>query len=598
MLTILPYFLIVNFLCLIYGTIPFILLKRTLPLNPFAPILVGYAIVGLLSQFFMIGGAINAFSFLVLLLGALVSLWRYSYIYKPYRANLKNWFLSLSKKEVIGFVIFSLLVAYQSSLPTKINDMGGYYLQTIQWMREYGIVKGLGNLHPALGLGSAWHSLVTLVSPLPPETLPFFAINGSLMLALALFIWIELKYHFSWYLFAYAVLVFPLGFLYLTAPSPDWPLLVFVPLLGYWAFVKRETLPTEVFLLLACFVFACKPSSAMVILLFATEVLRHEVKIKNFKLLILKNNFKFSFLLNLCKSSACIGILVAVAVALAPLIYKNYIQTGYPLYPSGLSIGTAPKWQIPADWNQAYRQGIQSWGINDKVEVSTFKAPNPASGNRLKQWLLRSGYKGLMNKLIFLNALFALALLFTKRKLHERLLLLALLGVSSLEWYFLSQYRLMLPTALCLFSFNIFFSFNIQNSTFAIRNSFFNLQHSSLVIRYSLFIIFLFALLSFFPFSLFKETSRNQQITQTDGFTSAYLIVPYTNYRIGTLDTFLVDSIPFHYYKERAYAWDCPIPAVSASHRKFLKENFGYELRALGREVKDGFRLERESMAK
>jgi hypothetical protein len=277
-----------------------------------------------------------------------------------------------------------------------------------------------------------------------------------------------------------------------------------------------------------------------------------------------------------------------VAIAFAPLAYKNHIQTGYPLYPSGLSIGTAPKWQIPADWNQAYRQGIQSWGISDKVEASTFKAPIPANGNRFKQWLLRRGYKGLMNKLLFLNALFALALLFTKRKLQERLLLLALLFISILEWYFLSQYRLMLPTALTLFSFNIHYSlFDIQHSTFAIR-------HSLLVSRLSLLIILLFALLSFFPFSLFKETSRNQQITQTDGFTSAYLIKPYTNYRIGTLETYLVDSIPFHYYKERAYAWDCPIPAVSASHRKFVKEQFGYEVRALGRKVKDGFWMEED----
>jgi hypothetical protein len=288
-----------------------------------------------------------------------------------------------------------------------------------------------------------------------------------------------------------------------------------------------------------------------------------------------------------------------VAIAFAPLAYKNYMQTGYPLYPSGFSVGVAPKWQIPADWNQAYRQGIQSWGISDKVEASTFKAPIPANSNRFKQWLLRSGYKGLMNKLLFLNALFALVLLFTKRKLQERLLLLALLFISILEWYFLSQYRLMLPTALCLFSFNIHYSiFNIRNSSlFTLTSSLppsLKLRRASLPHTSYLITLTSYLLLSFFPFSLFKETSRNQQITQTDGFTPAYLIKPYTNYRIGTLETYLVDSIPFHYYKERSYAWDCPIPAVSASHRKFVKEQFGYELRALGREVKDGFWLEED----
>jgi hypothetical protein len=199
-----------------------------------------------------------------------------------------------------------------------------------------------------------------------------------------------------------------------------------------------------------------------------------------------------------------------------------------------------------------------------------------------------------MNKLLFLNALFALVLLFTKRSLQERLLLLALLFISILEWYFLSQYRLMLPTALCLFSLNIFFTFPPTLVSFAKLRRPKKLRWASLPHISYLITLTSYLLLSFFPFSLFKESSRNQQITQTDGFTSAYLLTPYINYRIGTLETFMVDSIPFHYYKERSYAWDCPIPAVSASHRKFVKENFGYELRALGREVKDGFWLEED----
>ena len=157
----------------------------------------------------------------------------------------------------------------------------------------------------------------------------------------------------------------------------------------------------------------------------------------------------------------------------------------------------------------------------------------------------------------------------------------------------------MLPTALCLFSFNIHYSiFNIRNSSlFTLTSSLppsLKLRRASLPHTSYLITLTSYLLLSFFPFSLFKETSRNQQITQTDGFTAAHLITPYSNYRIGTLETYLVDSIPFHYYKERSYAWDCPIPAVSASHRKFVKEQFGYELRALGSEVKDGFWLEED----
>ncbi len=76
------------------------------------------------------------------------------------------------------------------------------------------------------------------------------------------------------------------------------------------------------------------------------------------------------------------------------------------------------------------------------------------------------------------------------------------------------------------------------------------------------------------------------------GFTSDFLVKPYTNYKTGNLETFKVDSITFHYYSDRTYAWDAPIPAVSLSHRQFLEQNFHYRLRALGNKPEEGFYLE------
>lgn len=719
-------------------------------MNPITPMFVGFAVLGILSQWFMIGGAINFFVLLVIAVGAIVAPWRYGFYYQTHYTNLFNWFKSLNTFTLVSFGLIQLLILYQSALPTKINDMGAYYLQTLQWMQAYGAVKGLGNLHPALGLGSAWHSMLSMFQL--PGLPAFYAINGSLILTVYVWLTFELKSAFTTkerlpnpltklnlilhgnkdenettkffsnykqlFIIAYSLVFFPLGFLYLTAPSPDLPLLAFTPLLFYWLVLDKNILNAELLLIISCFIFAVKPPALIAL---AAGIM---VMIKSFGK---SNPETLTQILETPKNTSiyiakklAIHTLI-LALCLSPTLYKNYLQTGYFLYPLSLSKPTnqnvndnyknstfaankfsqkdkgidstlnahlalkflandsitnisnaswyqnliSPKWQIPADWNKAYRQGIVSWGLSDSSHVQAFKGPLPSKKTRLFTWLTRPGYKGLMNKILALNFLMACLLLFAKTSWILRGYQLVLLFITIFEWLFLSQYRLMLPTGLTLFCLNVFvagkslvfrrWSLGVGGKSLGVglwalvrlklglkggalgkasdkdvvngaatsakkidivRNWAEPSIHATetsgkkipieavrsepmverliLMGKATLIIpIVIYALLAFVPMTAFQKESRNKKITETNGFTSAFLVQPYTDYTNGELAIFMVDSIPFHFYTNRSYAWNAPLPAVSESHRRFLETNFGYKLRAFSTKIEDGYYLEK-----
>jgi hypothetical protein len=474
---------------------------------------------------------------------------------------------------------------------------------------------------------------------------------------------------------------FPLGFLYLTAPSPDLPLLVFTPLLFYWLVLDKNTLNAELFLIIACFVFAVKPPALFAIAagIFASLKSSQKNNPETLTQILETPNNKG---VHIAKQLG-INLLIAV-LCLTPTLYKNYLQTGYLLYPLSIynsasknietknnssskeinqlvltnnnnspqkhientpenSIHTsnsntingytiealfAPKWQIPADWNKAYRQGIVSWGLSDSTNAQVFKGPLPAKKSRILSWLTRPGYKGLMNKLLAINFLLACLLLFVRNSSWLlRGFQLLLLFITIVEWFFLTQYRLMLPTGITLLSLNVLVVMSLvfsrwslvgrhQDSKDGLKKDSSNSTETQkrkvdierirpepsndddVIIKLGKYILILplviYLMMAFVPMKAFQKESRNKMITETNGFTSAFLVQPYTDYRNGEIERFMVDSIPFHFYTNRSYTWNAPIPAVSASHRQFLQTNFGYQLRAFSTKIEDGFYLEKQ----
>ena len=590
-----PSALLILILTYVYGLIPFILLKRSLPQNPITPFFVGFALLGILSGYFLLSGAINFFVLMLVMIVAIIACWRYQNYYQSYTKYLVKWITSLSVGYKTLLIVMLMLLLYQGALPAKIHDMAAYYLQTLQWMQQVGVVKGLGNLYPALGLGSAWHSLLSIFQiPLLPA---FYGINGVLIFTL--FTWLLFEYVANEqastlqnvFIGAYGLGLFPISFLYLTAPSPDLPLLVFTPLLLYYTLIDTKSIPSQIMLLMACFLFAIKPPALLGIII-GIAIIIQTLKKKQTE----PNTYPYGF--KTIATHICIAIF-----CLTPIITKNIIQTGYVLYPLG-DIGfeeqvwksmyeidektsPAPAWKIPTDWNNAYRKGIVVWGYTDSIPAKVFKESLPATSNRFISWVSRPGYKGFMNTLLLLNFLLACLLCFFAKPKRNKRYYVILIGLSTIEWFYLTQYRLMLPLALSLFSLNLF---TITSLWPTLASNHTSLNWKPLYI-YLVLILFLF--LSFVPISAFRDQSRNKHITKTEGFQSAYLINPYSNYAEGTLDSTQINIGFIYYFKDKNYTWNAPIPAVSASHSKFIENHFAYQLQRFGPRLKDGFYLKK-----
>jgi hypothetical protein len=632
MLAIIPNFLIFLVLAYVYGVLLFIVFKQALPKNLILPIFPGIAILGILSQWFLLGGAINFFVFLVLVFGALIAIWRYSFYYQTHFSNVLAWFKSMSKGQITLLLSFLLLVLYQSALPTQIHDMAAYYLQTLQWMQKYGVVYGLGNLYPALGLGSAWHSLLSIFQI--PGFMPFYAINACLVFTVFLFLFFTflaepnmkektenpsdklqsflyktnaqdgflklLPALQKLYLLAYSLFLFPLAFLYLTAPSPDLALLVFTPLLLYFMLLQPKVLNPEICLILACFIFAVKPPALLAIALGALLVLNSFKPYLPQTLSQLMSAESKPWLQSL---KTLLLRLFIVLFCLSPVLSKNYIQTGYVLYPLGDAwvqelLGQTgpetqsrfnPKWKIPQDFNVAYRSGIIAWGYTDSVPVAAYKGNIEAPKSRLVTWLWRGGYKGVFNQLLFLNACLALFLVFLCNYRWLKLYLLGLVFLSVVEWFFLNQYRLMLPLGIALFGLNLSALYTVLVKPFNQMHARYPLSFDSLAKFVLLGILVLYMGLAFVPAEILKEQSRNKSITSLKGFNSEHLVKPYTDYAHGTLDSIAVEGMWFYSYSDKKYMWNAPMPALSKGYSHFLKNNFGYQVWPLGKNAADGF---------
>ena len=132
------------------------------------------------------------------------------FYYKIYN-QLWNFFRETSP----SFFVVLLIIIFFGSYYPFILDHFGYYLPTIKWLSEFGLVQGISNLDLTLGQMSVWHLLQAGFSNFSD---PFLRLNTVLLIFYLIYIF-EKK---SW-----IHLVFlPILFLFSQSPSPDLPVIV------------------------------------------------------------------------------------------------------------------------------------------------------------------------------------------------------------------------------------------------------------------------------------------------------------------------------------------------------------------------------------
>lgn len=307
----------------------------------------------------------------------------------------------------IFLIILFLLYAYGTSRGIIHYDTGLYHAQSIRWIEEYGVVKGLGNLHCRLAYNSASFALSALYGMAFLGGQSYHAAAGFFALILAA-VCSELtglvkRNYLKASDFARVMGIYYLLIVFdeMISPASDY----FMVLTAFYIVIrwmdlleKKEdaVFPYAMLCVLCVFLLTVKLSAALLILL-ALKPAAQLLKGKRWK-----------------ETAVYLGLGI---IAAAPFMIRSVLLSGWLVYPlTGIDIFPVD-WKIPKGIAFYDAKEIQVWG-RGYSDVTKFDMP-------ITGWL-PDWFKGLggMDKLLVLAALASVGVL-----------VLRLVGLTGRIWH-------------------------------------------------------------------------------------------------------------------------------------------------------------------
>lgn len=443
-----------------------------------------------------------------------------------FKIYLKFWQF-FSKNAKIFLPIFLIILFFGSGFPF-ILDHFGYYIPTIKWISEIGLVKGISNLDLLLGQMSFWHIFQAGFSHFAD---PFLRVNVLVLVVYLIYIlekkcWIHL-------------LFLPVLFLFAQSPSPDLAVVVFSLMILNEVLLKDKN--TGHLFALAIFIFAIKPTMIWIPLFVFC-----------YSILIRKDHFK---------------VLIFGIFVLFLFFFKNSWTFGFPVFPV----------QFP-DFNFVWKPNADLLHTSSEFAIrKTFdmqfeytEIQKFSAYHYFKNWIFLKGIKGKIHVVFIVSLLiFFLFSLFKKSRIIW-MLFVSVLVKSILVLWFSAQYR---------FFFDVFFVI--------IFVLFYKGFPKKLALGiFAIFTVFSATFLSY-P-NLIKEFLPSFNLGKfMIGFTkdqwykpATFELQKYKSHQIGNLKFNVVDGYVF--------SFDTPIPAISP---QFIQEDLdaGIFPQLTGKTLKEGF---------
>ena len=539
MILILAYWLFLFFLILPFGVV----LQKGIKLKtPHACItlLLGLLLLTVsftVTAFFVPLGLYNFLFYLIISL--LLYYWQrtaITEILREFSNNIRS--LSPFQKSIIA--ILMLGAALKSAQTPFVIDNESYYIQTIKWVNEYGLVKGLGNLHIYFAQASPWHILHAGLN-LNFLGISFNDLNGFIFFICMLYCITESKHKTGW--FSLLPVFSIVYFLFLDAPSPDLPVLVITPVILYLYIENKSEDDFKISLLLLAFIAFIKITIAPLGLLFL------------FKLDTRKKIWFF------IKTIAVFGIVWMI---------KNVILSGYPLYPF-INISWGSNWVIP-------QPIIDRMGIIGHKDVYGIGA-NASFIQKIISWLQMEGIKGILNKIMVVLFLFMPLFRKIRRDTSYRAVYIVFLIHFIILLFTSPQYRFFLPEIL-------FFMLFIGNEIMTAIQS--KIIYKTITLSGVLAVLILFFNLSFTSITpnKFHQSQSGFQLSQL------YRPEPVTRYpemkfvkrQMGNLDYYSPETNFFIFGTA-----DGPLPCVNEAQIDFFEKETGYKPQLRRESIQEGF---------
>ncbi|MCJ7933225.1 MAG: hypothetical protein MUW56_06200 [Chryseobacterium sp.] len=411
-----------------------------------------------------------------------------------------------SGKDILLITAVSFLIAWAGSYSPYLLDHFGYYVPTIQWLTEYGLIKGISNVDLTLGQMSLWHIFQAGFSNFSD---PFLRINTLLLIIYTLYI-IEKK---NWV----HLCLIPILLLFSQSPSPDLPVIVFslIILNEIIAGNKNHAL----LFAFSVFVFTIKPTMIWLpILIFLNAVI------------IFKSNFK---------------ILIFGSLILILFFIKNIWTFGYPVFP--VSIGdlglpwkpnsevlkTSSRYAIQKTYDMQYSyEEIQKFSIFDYV----------------KNWFFLKGIKSKINILFIVSLLVLSLFTWVKKRMLITLICISLLIKSIVILAFSAQYRFFIDVFFVMF-FIIFYEYFDRKKSITV----FSVLSLSIILLLS------------FPNLIQRYLPSFKPGNFIAGFEKKQLYKPSV-YQYHHYDSFRVGNLKFNVSKKYPFNFDTPLPSISTGY--------------------------------
>lgn len=411
-----------------------------------------------------------------------------------------------SKKDVIILSASFLTVIYAGSFYPYILDHFGYYIPTLKWLTEYGLIKGISNVDLTLGQMSVWHIFQAGFSNFSD---PFLRINTLLLMIYSMYS-IERK---NWI----HLCLLPVLLLFSQSPSPDLPVIIFSLIILNEIITGNKN--SRLLFVFSVFVFTIKPTMIWLpVLVFLNS------------LFIFKSNFK-PFLLG--------------SLILFLFFIKNIWTFGYPVFP--VAIG-----DVGVSWkpNPEVLKISSQFAIMKTYDMQyTYEEiQNFSSADYIRNWFSLEGIKSKINILFILSLIIFSAFAWIQKRKLITLICISLLIKSILVLVFSAQYRFFIDVFFVIF-FVLFYEYFDKKKSIAV---------------FSVLSLFFISILSF-PGIIQKYLPSFRIGSFMTGFEKEQFYKPST-YEYQHFNTFKVGNFKFNVSHHYPYSFDTPLPAITQSY--------------------------------
>ncbi|MGV9003699.1 LIC_10190 family membrane protein [Flavobacterium sp.] len=309
------------------------------------------------------------------------------------------------------FLVFVFIIIAISTFAPFINDHFGYYISTIKWLNEYGLVKGISNISLVLGQQSTWHIFQASIDTILD---PFMRINATLLLIFVLYA-VENKRR-------ELLVLTPLFLLFIHSPSPD--LIIYTVSLIITLELLKVNPNYSGLWLVSLFLFIIKPT------IFWLPVFIFILSVKSdLKTLFNLKNISLSFLILVpffIKQLWCFGDI------LFPL-QTNFFNFDWKPNAMLLELSTKNAVLKTYDFQYSFKE-ITSWNTFD----------------RIYKWLTLSGFKFIIHIFVLLSITVFGLYSFVKKNRTYLILWFCITIKTIIIFQISGQYRFMLDGILIL----------------------------------------------------------------------------------------------------------------------------------------------------